>query len=88
MTQTTQDELEKLVSMLLKAAQAEAMEMSADQRIGEDDAAKLLALKKDTLRRARQEGRGPKFSYAGVGKARVSYRLERLAEWLQSRDVG
>lgn len=87
MTQT-QDELEKLVSMLLKAAQAEAMEMTADQRIGEDDAAKLLALKKDTLRKARQEGRGPKHSCAGVGSARVSYRLERLAEWIRSREVG
>lgn len=87
MTQTTQDELEKLVSMLLKAAQAEHMAMTADQRVGASDAAKLLKQNKETLAKARQEKRGPRYFNLPVGSAKKSYRLDDLAKHILSRQA-
>src|SRR5687768_13869414 len=66
---------------LRKHAQDRAFTVSADERIGERDAAELLELHRDTLARLRLEGRGPPAYILGLGRARISYRLIDLVLW-------
>ncbi|WP_372972426.1 hypothetical protein [Marinobacter sp.] len=81
MTQTQ----DTITAALLEQAQAKGMTVSADQRVGEADAAKLLAIKQRALRAARQEGRGPVSYSLPVGSARISYSLPDLAAFILKR---
>ncbi|MFB2762746.1 hypothetical protein [Marinobacter shengliensis] len=81
MTQTQ----ETIAADLMEQAKAQGMTLSADGRVGEADAAQLLAIKPRTLRAARQDNRGPVAYSLPVGSARVSYSLTDLAAFILKR---
>jgi hypothetical protein len=64
------------------------MTISADERISEHDAATLLEIHRDTLRRWRNEGSGPVDYEIGVGKSQFSYRLADLARYVEKKRHG
>ena len=61
------------------------MQITADGRVSEASAAKLLGLHPDTLARKRADGTGPAGYAFPIGRAKVSYRLLDLATWIESR---
>jgi hypothetical protein len=61
------------------------MTISADGRVSELNAAKLLDLHPDSLARLRKEGKGPVWYDLALGGARVTYRLFDLSVWIESR---
>jgi hypothetical protein len=77
--------LELTLSLLRRRAGEAGFTVSADERVSEGDAAKLLELHPDTLAAKRKEGKGPPAYGIGLGRARVSYRLIDLARWIESR---
>jgi hypothetical protein len=78
MTRET-EAIDARVRLLLGHARENNMRLSGDQRIGERDAAQLLGVHADTLRRWRDEGNGP--AYFRIGGA-ISYALEDLAAYI------
>jgi hypothetical protein len=54
-----------------------------DDYILEADLAADLAVSKRTLKRWRDEGRGPSFTKVG---ARILYRCTAIADWLRERE--
>jgi hypothetical protein len=77
--------IELTVTMLKRQVLDLALLMTADERVGERDAARLLELHPDSVARLRKEGRGPVAYVLGLGRARVSYRLLDLALWIEGR---
>jgi hypothetical protein len=73
------------LELLRKHVQDRAFTISADERVGERDAAELLELHRDSLARLRQEGKGPPAYVLGLGRARISYRLIDLVLWIEGR---
>jgi hypothetical protein len=61
------------------------MAISADERISEHDAAALLEVHPDTMRRWRAEGCGPAEYKLSVGRSRYSYRLADLASHVEKK---
>lgn len=76
---------EEAYACLLTEVRARGLAMSADERIGERDAATLLNYAPRWFAQMRHEGSGPAFYRLGVGGAKVSYRLQDLAMWIESR---
>ena len=76
------------VEQFREAVHAAEMTISADMRICEKDAAKLLGYAAGHLKNMRQEGRAPSHYCIGVGGGRVSYRLNDLASWIEGRREG
>lgn len=70
---------------LMTEIRARAIAISADGRIGERDAASLLGYNQGWFRQMRGEGSGPPFYRLGVAGAKVSYRVDDLAMWVESR---
>ena len=85
LAQPSERRTELALALLRKDAQDRAFTVSADERVGERDAARLLELHPDTLVRLRREGRGPPAYALGLGRARISYRLLDLAVWVEAR---
>lgn len=65
--------------LLLGHARESGMRLSGDNRVSEHDAAQLLGVHGDTLRRWRDEGNGP--AYFRIGGA-VSYCLQDVAAYI------
>jgi hypothetical protein len=60
--------------------------ITADDRIGEADAAELIGYAPSTLKTMRGTfGTGPAWYRAPVGRAQISYRLEDLANWVEEK---
>jgi hypothetical protein len=85
LSQLSEKRTELVLTLLRKHAQDRALTVSADERVGEQDAARLLSLHPDSLARMRLEGRGPPAYVLGLGRARISYRLIDLASWVEGR---
>jgi hypothetical protein len=64
------------------------MLISGDERISERDAATLLEVHPDTMRRKRAEGSGPDSYAIGVGKSQFSYRLADLVRFVEKNRHG
>jgi hypothetical protein len=76
------DRIEATARLLLDTIRELEIFMTGDQRISEADAARLLGFANPcSLKNARHEGRGPA-AYRLNG--RVSYRVDDLAQWLES----
>jgi hypothetical protein len=71
-------------AQLLEAARTAKYWISADNRIGEADAAKLLGMTPTSLANKRREGKGPSAYALGGGGHKVTYRLIDLAKWIES----
>lgn len=70
---------------LYGAAISETMVISADRRVNERDAARLLGYAAGYLKNMRQESRAPKHYTRGVGGGRISYRIRDMAIWIEER---
>jgi hypothetical protein len=81
----TEVEVRITLDLLRRCARANGFVVSADERVSECDAARLLEIHRDTLARMRHEGTGPTAYRIALHGARVSYRLLDLALWIQSR---
>jgi hypothetical protein len=77
--------IELTLAALRRAARDYQMDVTADDRISEASAAKLLKLHPDTLAKKRGEGSGPTAYAFPLGRAKVSYRVIDLAVWIESR---
>lgn len=73
------------VRVLLAAVAKNAIVMSADQRVAEADAARLIGLQPASLKNLRAEGGAPPSYRVPVGGSRLSYRLFDLAQWIEAR---
>ncbi len=82
------DRIADTARRLLEAARDRGMWVTADVRIGEQDAADLLGWSSDSLKNARSEGRGPRWYRLGGAGHRVTYRLDDLAAWIESLAEG
>lgn len=69
---------------LLAACREHGFVVTADERIGEPDAAVLLGLSTGGLRNMRTLGTSPPFYRRPAGGSRVSYRIEDIATWLET----
>lgn len=87
-TEERQRLIESTMRMILKAATDAHMVMSADMRVGEKDAAKLIGYAAGSLKNLRQMGGAPIYYNRPVHGSRVSYRLMDLAAWLEERRQG
>jgi hypothetical protein len=76
------------LALFLRRASELDMAISADERISEQDAATLLEIHRDTLRRWRNEGCGPDSYALGVGRSQISYRLTDLARHVEKKRSG
>lgn len=73
-------------ALLRAAAQKSGFVVTADGRIGEQDAAVLIGYAGSTLKTMRCTfNSGPSWYRAPVATARVSYRLSDLARWIERR---
>lgn len=68
---------------LLAACREHGFIVTADERIGEPDAAVLLGLSLGGLRNMRALGTSPPFYRRPAGGSRVSYRIVDIATWLE-----
>lgn len=68
---------------LLAACREHGFIVTADERIGESDAAVLLGLSLGGLRNMRTLGTSPPFYRRPAGGSRVSYRIVDIATWLE-----
>jgi hypothetical protein len=75
---------EQTARLLREAAALAGMVITGDARVSEADAARLLGLANGTLRNLRAEGKGPRRYAIGFAGCRVSYRVDDLAEWIES----
>ncbi|MCK1431067.1 hypothetical protein [Bradyrhizobium sp. 87] len=69
---------------LLASARDAGMTITGDSRIKECDAAVLLGYAPDTLAKKRTQGSGPAAYSRGFGGARISYRIDDLAQWIEA----
>ena len=70
--------------VFLQIAQREGWWLTHDNRIGLEDAAKLLGIALGTLRNRIAAGTGPRVYPLGGRGHRVSVRIMDLAEWIES----
>jgi hypothetical protein len=77
--------IELTLALLRRRAIDDGFTVSADDRVSEANAARLLELHGDTLAQKRKEGCGPISYGIGLGRAKVSYRLVDIAVWIESR---
>ena len=80
---TVEDPVELTLAHLRRATRDCQFKVTADDRISEHNAARLLQVHSDTLARWRAEGSGPTPYGIGVGRAKVSYRLLDLALYIE-----
>ncbi len=73
--------------MLIVGAREAGLQMTGDRRVGEGDAAKLLALHPKTLEAMRGDGTGPDALRVPVNGSRWSYRVDDLAAWIEVRRI-
>ena len=78
-------ELVTTLKLLRLRARASQFVVSADERVSECNAARLLEIHRDALARMRHEGTGPTAYRIALHGARVTYRLLDLAVWIESR---
>jgi hypothetical protein len=71
------------LDQLRRAVRDFQMLLSADERISEANAARLLGLRSDSLSRKRLDGSGPIGYGLPLGKAKITYRLSDLATWME-----
>ena len=83
--QPSDTRIELGLALLKKRALDCGFILSADERISEQNAARLLSVHPGTLVRLRREGKGPTSYCLGVGRSRVSYKLQDICVWLESR---
>ncbi|MCK1539115.1 MULTISPECIES: hypothetical protein [unclassified Bradyrhizobium] len=81
---TTDDRAADTASALLTAARDAGMTITGDGRVTEADAAVLLGYAPETLAKKRTLGSGPVAYGRGFGGARISYRLDDLARWIEA----
>ena len=74
--------IELTLALLRRSAIDGGFTVSADDRVSEANAAKLLELHCDTLAQKRKEGSGPVSYGIGLGRAKVSYQLVDVAVWI------
>lgn len=82
------DQIEETKQMLLESCREYSFLVTADERVGETEAAVLLGYAAETLRNMRSLGTGPAHYKRGVGGGRASYRLSDLAEWIEQAREG
>jgi hypothetical protein len=71
--------------VLLAVVEKNAIVMSADQRVSEVDAARLIGMEPASLKNLRTEGGAPPNYRVPVGGQRVSYRVLDLALWIEGK---
>lgn len=76
---------ETTAKALLASCDKNGLTLSADQRVGEADAARLIGLQPASLKNLRTVGGAPPSYRAPVGGARISYRLIDLARWIEGK---
>lgn len=77
--------IEQTAALLERAAREAQLPMTGDRRVSEQHAAQLLLISAGHLKLLRQEGAGPLFHRIPVNGCRISYRIDQLAEWIESR---
>jgi hypothetical protein len=75
----------KTSALMLRDCERRGVALTADLRVGEDEAAVLLGYSAGSLRNLRTTfGSGPAhYRRPAPGGGRVSYRIEDLAEWVE-----
>lgn len=76
--------VERTAQRLLDSARQAGMVMTGDARVCEADAASLLGYSAAHVKLLRTEGKGPVPYGRGMAGARVSYRLDDLAAWIEA----
>ncbi len=82
-TQDLQRRATSTAAALLDEARAREFIVSADGRVGDADAARLVGLAPESMRNLRSAGDAPPHYLVGVGGSRISYRVADLAVWLE-----
>jgi len=85
---TEAERITATAALLLDAAHAAEIPVTADRRVSEAAAAELLGYTVSWLRALRDAGTGPRFYNLGIGGStgtRLSYRLTDLACWIERR---
>lgn len=75
-------EIESTCAELLAFTREHGVAISADLRVSERDAAKMLGIAPTYLKALRLAGNGPSFFAVGVAGSRYSYRLRDIASWI------
>lgn len=87
--QHTPEERDRLIegtkAMLMHAVKRDDMPISADMRVSEKDAAKLVGYAAGSFKNLRHEGKGPIFYMRPIERAKISYRLIDLAVWIEGK---
>jgi hypothetical protein len=73
------------VKVLQLSVEKNMMPLSADQRVSEVDAARLIGMEPGSLKNLRAEGGAPPSYRVPVNGQRISYRLLDLAIWIEKR---
>lgn len=84
MTDSFADRIAAIASQLEDAARTAGMNVAGDRRISECDTATLLCYSLGHFRQMRMEGRAPRAMHLGMNGARLSYRFDDVAEWLET----
>ena len=71
--------------VLLAVIEKNALVMSADQRVSEVDAARLIGMEAGSLKNLRTEGGAPPNYRVPVNGHRISYRVLDLALWIEGK---
>lgn len=79
------DRTRQTADALREAIHSESIPISADERVSEADAARLLGLHPGTLKNLRHQGAAPPAYRRPVAGSRISYRVTDLAEWIEAR---
>lgn len=82
---TREERVRVTADALLAVAVKNSMGISADQRVGEADAAALIGMTQGGLKNLRAEGGAPNSYRVSVNGSRISYRLWDLAEWIEDK---
>lgn len=84
---TREQRTARTAEIYLNEARERGYWLTPDNRIGETDAASLIGWQPGHLRNARSEGRAPRWYRIGGAGHRVSYRIEDLAEFIESQSA-
>lgn len=77
--------LESTMAMLLAVVKRDNIPISADMRVRESDAAKMMGYAPGSFKNIRNEGKGPVYYNRPVDGSKISYRLMDLAMWIEKR---
>lgn len=83
MSITQEEQIRETEGMLRASAISAGYPISGDGRVTEQDAASLLSYSRSQLKAMRAEGNGPRYYAVGMSGARISYRLQDLASWVE-----